>query len=96
MESIRFQSFATQSAAQRMLVLKQKWEATECEVPISTEGKGKSFEKIGQVAEEYKLLHEAVSVLLMNTLQFLQKTEETFKSADEKMAEEIGGEKRGL
>lgn len=91
MESIRFQGFATQNATQRMQALKQEWDAAKCIAPASTEGKGETFEKIGQVAEEYRLLHEAVSVLLMNTIQFLQKTEEAFESADEKMAEKIGG-----
>lgn len=91
MDRIRFQSFATQSAWQRMQALKQKWDATDCTLPTSAEGKGEAFEKIAQDGEEYKLLHEAVSILLENTLQFLQKTEEAFVGEDEKMAEKIGG-----
>lgn len=91
METISFRIGATQSARQRMQALKQKWDATECIVPTSVEGRGEAFEKIEQIGEEYKLLHEAVSTLLANTLQFLQKTEESFVDADEKMAEKIGG-----
>lgn len=91
MDRISFQSFATQSAWQRMQALKQKWDATECTLPTSVEGKGEAFEKMEQIGEEYKLLHEAVSTLVENTLQFLQKTEKAFVGADEKMAEEIGG-----
>ena len=74
-----------------MQALKQKWDATDCTLPTSAEGKGEAFEKIAQVGEEYKLLHAAVSFLLENTLQFLQKTEEAFVGEDEKMAEKIGG-----
>lgn len=91
MDSIRFQSFATQNAGQRMLALKQKWEETVCKAPESIEGKGPFFEEMQKIGEEYELLHGAISVLLANTLQFLQNTEEAFVSADEKMAEEIGG-----
>lgn len=91
MDRISFHTFATQSAWQQMQSLKQNWDATECTVPTSAEGKGEAYEKIVQIGEEYKLLHEAVSVLLANTLQFLQKTEEAFVGADEKMAEKIGG-----
>lgn len=91
MDTIAFHSFATQSARQRVQILKQKWDTTTCKAPESPEGKGSSFEKMQKLGEEYVLLHDAVSILLSNTLQFLEKTEETFVNADKKMANEIGG-----
>lgn len=91
METIKFQSTGTQSANQRMKALKQKWVGTTCKAPESAEAKGAAFAGMQKIGEEYELLHEAVSVLMENTIQFFQKTEETFVNVDEKLKEEIGG-----
>lgn len=84
MDTITFHSFATQSARQRIQILKQKWDTTTCKAPESPEGKGSSFEKMQKLGEEYVLLHGAVSILLANTLQFLEKTEDSFVNTDKK------------
>ena len=91
MDTIRIQGYSTQSTWQKMQGLKQRWDTAECKVPESEEGKGDSFVEIQKVAQEYVLMREMVSLLLTNTLQFLQQTEKTFTMADEKMAEELKG-----
>lgn len=90
MENITIQIENISTALASLNSVKESLDQSKSAFPIPVGG-GKTIDKLMEIAEAYQLLNTAMSVLVNNTISFLNSTGLHFSESDETAAEKLGG-----